>query len=158
MTEKSLLCDASIGEEVELSFRRLRKTLFPLAGIVAPFLSNAAILPIGQMNITGGTVDPRGDGSFVLAFQTFGPDTNLVGGYIGNGGAGRPPTTPDPDSIVGLQTSSLWLNVYTAPANIGDDNTLSGTLAGGPVPSGTLDTVAGTISSVGYEKNQRRQK
>jgi len=108
---------------------------------------NAASFDIGSMTITSGEYDiDTSDGSGLAPFTTIGPNTNLVGGYIGNGGAGLLPGTPDPDRIVGDQFSSFPINVYTAASNLGDTNTIAGSIAGGPVPTGTLDDVAGTIT------------
>lgn len=125
----------------------MKSRLFVAVGwltALVPLAGHTATLSIGQMNITGGTfgIDPVGP----FPFATIGPNTNLVGGYIGNGGAGSAATAPDPDSIVGTQFSSFWLNVYTASTNLGDDVTAAATLTGGPVPTGSLDTVAGTIT------------
>ncbi|MFC1773855.1 VPLPA-CTERM sorting domain-containing protein [Pseudomonadota bacterium] len=100
--------------------------------------AQAAILPIGQMNITGGTLD-TGAG-FTQPFDTIGPNTNLVSGYIGNG------TLDDPDSIVRIeQFSASPIQTYTAFSNL-ENSPTPGTLPGGPVPTGQLDTIAGTIS------------
>ncbi|MFV1998506.1 MAG: VPLPA-CTERM sorting domain-containing protein, partial [Acidiferrobacterales bacterium] len=85
------------------------------------------------------------DGNPASPFTTIGPNTNLVGGYIGDGGVGLPATTPDPDSIVAAQFSGFPINVYTAASNLGG-NSPAGSIAGGPVPTGTLDDVAGTIT------------
>ena len=81
-----------------------------------------------------------------LSFDTIGPNTDLVSGYIGNGGAGRPSTTADPDSIVGVDSGGFPINVYTALENPGDDNTPANTQTGGLVPTGILDDSAGTIT------------
>ncbi|MFC1773857.1 VPLPA-CTERM sorting domain-containing protein [Pseudomonadota bacterium] len=112
-----------------------------------PILGHSAIFSISEMTVTGGSfgLDQSG-GPFILPFQTIGPNTNLIGGYLGNGGAGLDSVTPDPNSIVGMQYSGFALNTYTAATNLGDDNTVVGSQIGGTVPSGTLDTVAGTIT------------
>ena len=97
----------------------------------------ATILQIDQMNITGGTLDA---GKGVQSLDVIGPNTNLVGGYIGNG------TPNDPDSIVQVsQFTGFPILTYTAAANL-DDSPAPGTIPGGPVPTGLLDTVTGTIS------------
>jgi len=117
---------------------------------------NAATFSIGSMNITGGTytvwdssgvqvINPN-TGSSTSPFTTIGPVTNLVGGYIGNGGGGLLFSTPDADSIVG----GLWFgspfNTYTAAANLGDDLSSVGSISGGPIPFGIVDDISGTIS------------
>jgi len=108
---------------------------------------NAASFDVGSMTITGGDYDiDTSDGSGPAPYTSIGPNTNLVGGYLGNGGVGLLPGTPDPGSIVGAQFSSFPINVYTAASNPGDTNTVAGSLVGGPVPTGTLDDVAGTIT------------
>ena len=108
---------------------------------------NAATFSIGSMYITAGTFDiDTNDGGLASSFSFFGPNTNLVGGYIGNGGLDLLATTPDPGSIVGAQFSSFPINTYTAASNLGDDSTLAGSLSGGLVPTGILDDIAGTIT------------
>lgn len=96
--------------------------------------ANAATFAVGSMTITGGSfaIDLDGGGIFLgFSFDTIGPNTDLVSGYIGNGGAGRPSTTPDPDSIVGVKDyGGLPINVYTALENLGDDNTPANTQTG----------------------------
>lgn len=108
----------------------------------------AATLNIASVSITGGTMTTNSSGSVIgpLPFTAFGPNTNLVSGYIGNGGLGISADIADPDSIVSLDFGGLPLNVYTAASNYGDNNTLAGTIPGGPMPSGALDDVAATIT------------
>ena len=130
--------------------------LSSMLGIALSGSVQAATLDIGSMNITGGSLtgwDNSGallvnpdSGSSTSPFTTFGPDTNLVGGYIGNGGGGLPPSTPDPASIVGFMWFGAPHNFYTAAANLGDDSSPAGSIAGGPVPFGTLDDINGTIT------------
>ena len=110
-----------------------------LGAILIPLAAGAqaAILPIDQMNITGGTLDA---GKGVQSLDVIGPNTNLVGGYIGNG------TPNDPGSIVQVsQFTGTPILTYTAAANL-DNSPAPGTIPGGPVPTGLLDTVAETIS------------
>lgn len=140
---------------------------FLLWTLVVSGNAGAAPVPIESMNITGGTFslwvdtngDKRMDGSESFWFTTpvtfIGPNTNLVSGYIGAGGAGRAQNQPDPNRIVGfdfpdrdntLNTNDLPVNTYTAASNLGDRKTPAGTQTGGPVPSGTVDAAAGTIA------------
>lgn len=133
----------------------------------AAVFAEAAPAPIESMNITGGTfslwVDTNGnhrmDGSesffFTTPYTFFGPNTDLVSGYIGAGGAGRSQNQPDPNRIVGFDfpdrdgapnTNDFPVNTYTALSNLGDNNTAANTQAGGPIPSGTVDATAGTIT------------
>lgn len=118
---------------------RLLATLFVFMGFM-PLYGHTAIVSIGEMAITGGTFgfDQTG-GEVILPFQTIGTNTNLVDGYIGTGGA-------DPDGILGMQYSGSLLSIYTAATNLGDVNSVAGSLNGGPVASGTLDTMTGTIT------------
>jgi hypothetical protein len=128
--------------------------LFVVGGL---FTDNtqASTLDIASMNITGGgykvwasdgspVVNPD-TGGFFWSFTTFGPDTNLVNEYIGNGGGGLPSVTPDPNSIVGNSWFGLPTNFYTAAANLGDGLTPAGTVTGGLVPFGSLDDISNTI-------------
>lgn len=113
-----------------------------------PLLSqpaSAATYAIGSMNITGGNVVADGFGLGTL--DLIGTNTNLVGGYIGSGGASVDYTMLDPTLVAGI---SNWFgfpaSFYTASANYGDANSPAGTYTGGPVPGGTLDDAAGTIT------------
>jgi hypothetical protein len=129
--------------------------LLSVVGLLLTSNTQASTLGIASMNITGGgykvwdsngtaIINPDTGGTF-WAFTTFGQDSNLVNGYIGNGGGGLPFSTPDPDSITG----SLWfgtpVNMYTAATNLGDDLTPAGTVTGGAVPFGELDDINNTI-------------
>lgn len=130
--------------------------LSPIWGIVLSAGAHAATFSIGSMNITGGSYtvwDSSGalvvntsTGNSTSAFTAIGPNTNLVGGYIGNGGGSLLSSTPDSDAIVG----GLWFgspfNTYTAVANLGDDSSPAGSISGGPVPFGTVDDINGTIT------------
>ena len=115
---------------------------------ILPLHSNAATFNIDSMNITGGGFDiDISDGTITInPFTTFGPNTDLVSGYIGNGGTGLLPDTPDPDSIIGVQFAGLPVNAYTAASNLGDTSTAIDTQTGGLIPTGTLDDIAGTIT------------
>jgi len=129
----------------------LRKMIFRLVVTVlsfgAPIAGQALVLPIDQMTITGGMFSIEQFGSTnTTPITGFGPDTNLVSGYIGNGGSGLAANVPDPNSILEFSLVTIPVNVYTAAANLGDDNTAAGTVVGGPAPMGTLDNVANTIS------------
>jgi hypothetical protein len=125
--------------------------VLPLSGA-----AYAATFSIGSMNITNGTfivwdsnnvllVNPS-SGSSISPITNFGPNTNLVSGYIGNGGGGLPSSTPDPASIFGGIWFGSPFNTYTAASNLGDDSSPSGSIVGGPVPTGTLDDISGTIT------------
>lgn len=68
---------------------------------------------------------------------------NLVNGYNGagtfNGGA-------NPTSIINMTFFGGAVNTYTAASNLGTVNNLPGSIAGGPVPSGSVNFGAGTIA------------
>lgn len=127
---------------------------FPVLFSITP--ATAATFSIGSMSVTGGTYTVWGsDGSLVTnpdsgsstsPFTTFGPNTNLIGGYIGNGGGGLLASTPDPASIVGGMWFGTPFNTYTSTSNLGDNSSAAGSIAGGPVPSGVLDNVNNTIT------------
>jgi hypothetical protein len=130
--------------------------LTSLLGIALTDSANAATFNIGSMNITNGTytvwdsnnvllVNPS-TGSSISPITYFGPNTNLVSGYIGNGGGGIPSSTSDPASIFGGIWFGSPFNTYTAASNLGDDSSPSGSIVGGPVPTGTLDDISGTIT------------
>jgi len=108
--------------------------------------ATAATYLIGSMNITSGgvVVDNFPDG--FVPFYYLGPNTNLVGGYIGAGGASLPSASYDSNAIAAFNWYGLPVSLYTASANLGDTLTSAGTVTGGPVPSGSLDSIAGTIT------------
>ena len=106
--------------------------------------------PIESMNITGGFVlwSLPGGSTQLEIFSGFGPDTNLVGGYIGTGGStSLPSDPPNPDNIV-FFTFFGGLNevvTYTAASNLGTAVEPAGVTPGGPVPAGSLDGTLNTI-------------
>lgn len=113
------------------------------------FLSQAAFAAtyaIGNMNITSGGVIVDNFLPTLTAFNYIGPNTNLVGGYIGSGGASLPASSYDPNGIASFDWYGSPVSLYTASANLGDTSSAAGSVAGGPVPSGTLDNIAGTIT------------
>lgn len=111
-----------------------------------PQTASAASYAISGMNITGGGVIVDNFLPAFTAFNYIGPNTNLVGGYIGSGGGSLPALTPDPNGIASFDWYGFPVSLYTASANLGDISSPAGTVAGGPVPSGTLDDIAGTIT------------
>ncbi len=120
-----------------------------VVGSLVPALVSANIFDINSMSITSGTFelrDPSGvpvintdNGLGISPFTVIGGNTNLVGGYIGNGGTGT-------DTIASLSFSGAIANMYTAASNLGDSNSPAGTIAGGSVPFGSLDDVGNTIN------------
>ena len=129
-----------------------------LNGVVCAFIYallfttpvGAANYPIDAMNITGGSVVWSLPGGLpeVDIFSSFGPDTNLVGGYIGTGGSTSLPfDPPNPDNIL-FFTFFDGLNdvaTYTAASNLGTTSVPADITPGGPVPTGTLDDTLNTI-------------
>jgi len=108
--------------------------------------ASAATYVIGSMNITSGGFSVDGFPDGFVAFNYIGPNTNLVGGYIGSGGVSVDAVTPNPSRIAGADWYGYPMNLYTASASLGDMATPAGTYTGGPVPSGTLDSIAGAIT------------
>lgn len=98
------------------------------------------------MNITGGGFSVDGFTTGFVPFNYIGPNTNLVGGYIGSGGASVGINTANPTRIADADWAGYPLSIYTAAASLGDANSPAGTYSGGPVPSGTLDNVTNTIT------------
>jgi len=129
--------------------------LLSVVGLLLISNTHASIFDVASMNITGGGYkvwDSNGSpianpdtGGFIWSFTTIGPDTNLVNGYIGDGGGGLPFSTPDSNAIIGTMWFGAPANIYTAATNLGDDLTPAGTIAGGVVPFGTLDDINNTI-------------
>jgi hypothetical protein len=107
--------------------------------------ASAATYAIGNMNITGGGVSVDGFTPSFAAFNYIGPNTNLVGGYIGSGGVSLPASAYDLNGIASFDWYGLPVSLYSAAASLGDASSPAGTFTGGPVPSGTLDDIAGTI-------------
>ena len=108
--------------------------------------AHSATYSINNMNIAGGGLLVDGFLPTVTPFNYIGSNTNLVGGYIGSGGSAVVASNPNPVQIVGLDWYGMPLGLYTAAANLGDATSPAGTMAGGPVASGTLDDAAGTIT------------
>lgn len=121
-------------------------SVLALGMIGATSSTQVATYSIASMNITGGgfSVDGLPDG--FVTFSYIGPNTNLVGGYIGSGGASVNGATSNPVRIAEVSWYQQPLGIYTAAASLGDNNSPAGTYLGGPVPTGVLDDVAGTIS------------
>lgn len=114
-----------------------------MAGL--PLLAQGAMLDIGSMSVTGGTmVGPEPWMTTTLIHV--GPVTNLVGSYIGSGGEGFDEYSFSPDSILAFDFYGYTASFYTAPSNLGDANTVAGLIAGGAVPAGTIDAAAGTLA------------
>jgi hypothetical protein len=118
-------------------------------GLCFSFLSYSAFATtysIVTMNITNGGVTVDGFPDGFVPFYYLGPNTNLVGGYIGSGGGSRPITDYDPNGIAAFNWYGFPVSLYTAATNLGYNNSPPGSVTGGSIPSGILDNVAGTIT------------
>lgn len=110
-----------------------------------PLLAQGATLDISSMSVTGGAMYGT-EAWMVTTLIYVGPETNLVGGYIGSGGAGFDEHSFSPDSILAFDFYGYTASFYTAPSNLGDADIVAGFIAGGSVPTGTIDTTAGTLA------------
>ena len=94
---------------------------------------NANAATITSMTVTGGSLVfnalPGTVSDQYILFSSFGPNTNLVGGYI-NGGISSP--NPDPNAIAVIAFFSS--NFYSASMS----NTGSFSIPGGPIPTGDI--------------------
>ena len=109
-------------------------------------VASAATLQIAHMSISGGLLSEPAEGLYPTLAH-IGPDTNLVGGYIGSGGT----TTTGhadyaADNVMVFELNGVTASVYTAASNLGDIYSPAGSEQGGPVPQGTLDPDAGVIT------------
>ena len=135
----------------------MKKTLLAVALTTAMGGAQAAVWTIDAMDVTGGTFEMPGVTTFPIEYggdnfiggnstvTAFGPNTNLTGGYIGNGGGAIASDVQDPDSIVAVNFFGNPVNTFTALSNLGDDVTPAGTLPGGSVPTGTFCDSCGSF-------------
>ena len=109
--------------------------------------AQAEILQISELYLTSGSLSLQGINS---ALENVNSSYNLVSGYFGAGisqaPSGQAGTYIDPTAIATATLFGGPENLYTAASNLGGENISPGTSVGGPVPSGTVDTAAGTIS------------
>lgn len=134
---------------------KLAKTLIALVLVGAPF--GAQALTIASMNLTSANFCMDGVGASGTACQSLGfggqlgdaivtgvdGTYNLVDGYHG---AGAFNFGANPASIIDMTFYGGAFNVYTAASNLGALNSPAGAIAGGPIPSGTVDFNTGTMS------------
>lgn len=111
--------------------------------------AQAEVLDINQLYLQSGSIDNGAYGLY--PFETVNSGYNLVSGYFGAGvsqaPSGQHSTYIDPTAIATGKFASSATNIYTAAYNLGDSlYKPPGTLVGGAVPSGTVNTVAGTIA------------
>jgi hypothetical protein len=109
-------------------------------------VASAAQFQIAHMSISGGSLSEPMMGFYPTLIH-IGPDTNLVGGYIGSGGTTTTgPTDYAPDNLMVFGLEGATASIYTAASNLGDISSPAGSQLGGAVPQGTLDPDAGTIT------------
>lgn len=109
--------------------------------------AQAEVLQISELYLTSGSLSLGGINSML---ENVNSGYNLVSGYFGAGisqaPSGQAGTYVDPTAIATAALFDTPENLYTAASNLGGENISAGTSVGGPVPSGTVDTVAGTIA------------
>ncbi len=109
-------------------------------------VASAAQLQIAHMSISGGSLSEPILGYYPTLIH-IGPDTNLVGGYIGSGGTTTTgPRDYAPDNLMVFELAGATASIYTAASNLGDLYSPAGSQLGGAVPHGSLDPDAGTIT------------
>lgn len=112
---------------------QFKSTLLALALVAASSSAFASSAAITDMSLSSGTFYMAGVSASPTAWtNTANPTANLVGSYNSFGAL---------FNFFGHNVSA-----YTAASNLGDANTAAGTIAGGPIPSGTMDTTAGTLN------------
>jgi hypothetical protein len=93
---------------------------------------------ITSITITGGSFHNSQSTPNRVPFTFFGPNTDLVSGYLGApGGNGISSFTQNPNSIGGFDHFGAPVNLYTAASSFGDLSP-AGILPGGPVPTGDI--------------------
>jgi len=109
-------------------------------------VASAAPSQIAHMTVSGGSLSAPMAGYYPTLIH-IGPDTNLVGGYIGSGGTtATGPSDYALDNLMVFDLAGATASIYTAASNLGDINSPAGSLQGGAVPQGTLDPDAGLIT------------
>lgn len=120
---------------------------FTCALTIGASAAHAAVLEISELYLTSGSLSLGGINS---ALENVNSSYNLVSGYFGAGisqaPSGQAGTYIDPTAIATATLFGGPENLYTAASNLGGENISPGTSVGGPVPSGTVDTAAGTIA------------
>lgn len=121
------------------------RLLFAHFLLLAPAVS-AGQLQIAHMSVSGGSLSEPMLGYYPTLIH-IGPDTNLVGGYIGSGGTTTTgPSDYAPDNLMVFELAGATASIYTAASNLGDIYSPAGSQLGGAVPQGSLDPDAGTIT------------
>ena len=136
---------------------KFTKTLMAVALAGTASHAQAAPLTITSLTLTAAAFCVDGGGAVNTTCMTTG-----VGGSVGDGivtgvdgtynlvdgyhGAGTFNGGPNPASIVDMTFLNGAVNAYTAAANLGGINDPAGSIPGGPVPSGSVDFSAGTMS------------
>lgn len=109
-------------------------------------VASAAALQIAHMSISEASLSEPSEGLYPTLVH-IGPDTNLVGGYIGSGGTTTTGSADyAADNVMVFDHHGVTASVYTAASNLGDINSPAESKLGGAVPQGTLDPDAGIIT------------
>lgn len=110
-------------------------------------IARAEVLQIRELFVQSGSTNLGGIES---PFQTVNSGYNLVSGYFGAGlsqaSPGESLTYIDPTAIATSTLFGFPQNLYTAASNLGVRGFGAGNMVGGPVPTGMVDTVVGTIA------------
>lgn len=133
------------------------KTLMALALAGVSISAQAAPLTITSLTLTGAAFCMDSPGSSGTPCMATGAGGNVIDGVVtgvdgsynlvdGYHGAGTFYGGASPASIIDMTFYGGAANTYTAASNLGAWNSPAGTIAGGPVPSGSVDFTAGTIS------------
>lgn len=121
------------------------RLIFASCLLLSPVASGAPA-QIAQMSVSGGSLSEPSEGLYPTLIH-IGPDTNLVGGYIGSGGTTTTGSSDyAADNIMVFELGGATASVYTAASNLGDIYSPAGSEQGGTVPHGTLDPDAGVIT------------
>lgn len=106
----------------------------------------AAPFQIAHMSVSGGSLSEPMAGYYPTLIH-IGPDTNLVGGYIGSGGTTTTgPSGYAPDNLMVFELEGATASIFTAASNLGDLYSPAASLLGGAVPQGILDPDLGVIT------------
>lgn len=121
---------------------QLKPTLLALA-LAAASTSAFATGNISNLTLSGGTFQmwTAGNvaelGAVTYAVNPIFSGTNLTTAYVGSG-ANAASATNTANSLIEMSFFSSAVNGYTAASNLGTTATPAGTIAGGPLPNGTI--------------------
>lgn len=121
----------------KVSVMKFAMTKMATGLVLAGFSVSASAASISSTTITSGAF-AMDDPTATITFFYIGPNTNLVGGYIGDSLADVAASGANPEDIVSFMFFGKPFHVYTAAENYGDMGTPAGMWSGGPVPTGTI--------------------